>query len=175
MVDGTAQTAATRTDGWTSAKIASTNASDFDVGVKQASGTFAAASGKPIALQTGAAANAFKSPAALAGLFDVGNWVFTFAVRATLVSAQAGRMKMRVFASVNADGSSARELTAAAVTGTTSSVLSTSADVTSVCTWTPGTTIQLNNEFLFIVIAWEITTAGGSNSADVQIRTGQTT
>jgi hypothetical protein len=80
---------------------------------------------------------------------------------------------MRVYRSVNADGSGATELTSATQVGTTSATLSTSADVTSVVTWSPGVTITLNNEYLFFVVAWEITTQGGSNTADVQIRTGQ--
>jgi hypothetical protein len=166
---------ATRADGWTVAKIAATNASDFDNGTKQASGTFAAASGKPSALITSSAANAFKTPLAYTGTFAATAWTFTFAVRATTVSAQAGRMRMRVYASVNASGASARELTSAAQIGTTSAVLSTTADVTSVVTWSPGA-ITLNNEYLFFVIAWEVTTASGNNSSDVQLRasTGST-
>ena len=174
LVDGVDQTAATRTDGWTSAKIASTNAADFDAATKQSSGTFSAASGKPSAIITGTTANAFKSPAALNGTFANTSWSLTFAVRASTASSQAGRMRLRVYKATNAAGTTGVvELTGSTQIGTTSSVLSTSADVTTVVTWTPGATINLANEFLFFVIAWEITTAGGSNSADVQIRTGQ--
>jgi len=174
LVDGTAQTAASRTDGWTVAKIGSALASDYDAATKQASGTFTTATSHPPVLVTGTNANAFKTPAALSGIFDVGSWVFAMAVRATTASSQAGRIRMRVFASVNADGSSARELTSATVVGTTTGALSTTADVTSTATWSPGTTIQLNNEYLFFVIAWEITTASGNNSGDAVIRTGST-
>src|SRR4029077_12180185 len=147
LVDGVDQTAASRADGWTVAKIAATNQSDFDVGVKQTSGTFAI-SAKPASFLTGSTANAFKTPAALAGVFDVGNWVFTFAVRAVTASSQAGRMRMRVFAAKDAVGTvGVRELTAATQVGTTSAALSTSADVTSAVTWAPGTTITLSTEF----------------------------
>jgi Concanavalin A-like lectin/glucanases superfamily len=174
LFDGVAQTAASRADGWTVAKIATVNASDFDAATKQASGTFAAASGKPAALITSALANALKTPAALNGSFANTSWAFTFAVRAGTLSAQAGRIRMRVYRSVNADGSGATEITGATQVGTTSTVLSTTADVTTVVTWSPGATINLANEYLFFVLAWEITTQAGSNSADVLLRTGST-
>jgi len=165
------QTAASRTDGWTVAKIAATNQSDLDVGVKQASGTFAV-SAKPASFLIGSTANAIKSATPYAGTFAATAWTITFAVRAGTASSQAGRMRLRVFASVNADGSSARELTGSTQVGTTSAALSTTADATSVVTWSPGA-ITLNNEYLFFVVAWEITTASGSNSGDVVLRTGQ--
>lgn len=166
------QTAASRADGWTVAKIAATNQSDFDQGTKQTSGTFAI-SAKPASFLTGTTANAFKTPVALSGTFANTAWTFTFAVRAVTASAQAGRIRMRVFRSVNADGSSATEITGSTQVGTTSAALSTSADATSVVTWSPGATVVLTNAYLFFVLAWEITTASGSNSGDVVIRTGQ--
>jgi hypothetical protein len=174
LVDGVAQTAASRADGWTVAKIASANASDFDAATKQVSGTFAAATGRPSALITNTLANAFKTPTALNGAFANTAWTFTFAVRATVVNAQLGRIRMRVYRSVNADGSGATEITGATQVGTTSALLSTTADVTTVVTWSPGAVINLANEFLFFTIAWEITTAGGSNTADCVLRTGST-
>src|SRR5580765_1626713 len=171
LVDGTAQAAATRADGWTVAKVATLNYAEFDAATKQASTAFSTAV-KPASFLTGATANALKTPAALSGIFANTAWTFTFAVRATLVSAQTGRIRMRVFKSKNADGSAATELTGATQVGTTSALLSTSADVTTVVTWSPGATISLNSEFLFFLIAWEVTAQGGSNSADVQLRTG---
>src|SRR4030095_16256953 len=90
------QTAASRTDGWTVAKIAATNQSDFDAGTKQASTTFAV-SAKPASFLTGATANALKTPAALTGVFANAAWTLTFAMRATTASAQAGRVRLRVF------------------------------------------------------------------------------
>ena len=174
LFDGAAQTAASRADGWTVAKSASPLSSEFDAGTKQ-SGTFSSNSTtpKPASFLTGTTANAFKTPAALIGVFANAAWTFTFAVRAGTASSQAGRIRMRVFKATNAAGTTGVvELTSATQVGATSSALSTSADVTSVVTWSPGVTITLNNEFLFFVIAWEITTASGSNSGDVLIRTG---
>jgi hypothetical protein len=165
------QTAATRADGWTVAKLAAANMSEFDVATKQTSGTFST-SAKPAALNTGSLANAFRTPL-LNGDFAATSWVFTFAVRASVASAQAGRMRMRVYRSANADGSGATEITGSTQVGTTSSALSTTADVTTAVTWSPGSVIALRNEYLFFAIAWEVTTASGSNSSDVLVRTGQ--
>lgn len=169
------QTAASRTDGWTVAKIAAANSSEFDAGTKQASGSFSTQAGtpKPANFLTGATANAFKSAGTYNGTFDTSAWTITFAVRAGTASAQAGRMRARVFTSPNADGSGATERTGSTQVGTTSAALSTTADVTSVVTWTPGAGFTLSHEYIFIVIAWEITTASGSNSGDVLLRTGQ--
>lgn len=170
------QTAASRTDGWTVAKTAAGNSSEYAAGTKQASGSFSSqtTTPKPASFVTGAGANAIKSDVPYNGTFDVGSWTFTFAVRAGTASSQAGRVRLRVFAA-QADGSSSRELTGSTQVGTTSAALSTTADVTTVVTWSPGTTITLNNEYLFLVIAWEITTASGSNSGDVLPRTGTST
>ena len=173
LVDGTAQAAASRTDGWTVAKLAAAQMAEFDAATKQASGAFSSAT-KPASFLTGATANAFKTPAALTGDFANTSWVFTWAVRAGTASSQAGRMRMRVFRSVNADGSAATEITGSTQVGTTSAALTTTADGTTTVTWSPGAIVTLANEFLFFVIAWEITTAAGSNSADVVIRTGST-
>jgi hypothetical protein len=166
------QTAASRADGWTVAKTAATNQSDFDAATKQLATTFAI-SAKPASFLTGTTANAIKVCAPFSGVFANTAWTFTFAVRATVASSQAGRIRLRVYKSANADGTSATELTAATQVGTTSSALSTSADVTSVVTWSPGATITLTNEYLFFAIAWEITTASGSTTGDVVLRTGQ--
>jgi hypothetical protein len=57
------QTAASRTDGWTVGKLQVGYSSEFDVGLKQATGSFSSVP-KPQSLLTGSAANAFKTPAA---------------------------------------------------------------------------------------------------------------
>lgn len=171
------QTAASRADGWTVGKLAAANSSEFDAGLKQATGTFSLQSttAKPNLFVAGPAAtnaNAIKTAVPYSGVFAATAWTLTFAMRATVASAQAGRVRLRVFKSVNADGSAATELTGATQVGTTSAALSTTADGTSVVTWSPGA-LTLNNEYLFFVVAWEITTASGSNTGDVVFRTGQ--
>ena len=75
-------------------------------------------------------------------------------------------MRMRVF-SGRTPRSGATELTGATQIGTTvAAALSTTADQTSVVTGVRHDH-RLNNEYLFFVLAWEITTAGGTNAADV--------
>lgn len=172
LADGVDQTAASRTDGWTVAKTAAGNASDFDAGTKQLATSFATASGKPSAILIGTTANAFKTPAVLNGGFVAGAWILSFAVRAVTLSAQAGRARVRVYKGSAADGSNAVELTSGTQVGSTTGTLSTTVDVVSTVTWVPGA-ITLNNEYLFFVVAWEITTQSGSTSADVVLRTGQ--
>jgi hypothetical protein len=169
------QTAASRTDGWTVAKTTSGNSSEYDQGTKQAAGSFTSqtTTPKPASFLTGATANALKSSSTYTGSFDTSNWVMTFAVRAGTASAQTGRIRARVFTSPNADGSGATERTGATQVGTTSTALSTTVDVTTVVTWTPGAGFTLSHEYIFIVIAWEIVVASGSNSGDVLLRTGQ--
>lgn len=169
------QTAASRTDGWTVGKIAANNSSEYDQGTKQVTGSFSLQSttAKPASFLTGATANALKSAVTYTGSFDTSNWVMTFAVRASTASAQTGRIRARVFTSPNADGSSATERTGSTQVGTTSAALSTTADVTTVVTWTPGAGFTLSHEYIFVVIAWEIIIASGSNNGDVLFRTGQ--
>src|SRR3954468_4894912 len=95
LVDGVDQAAATRVDGWTVAKIAAANSAEFDAATKQLSTTFTLQSttAKPASFLTGATANAFKTPAALTASFEATPWTLTFAVRATVASAQAGRVR----------------------------------------------------------------------------------
>src|SRR5262245_32086731 len=122
LVDGVDQTAATRADGWTVAKIASGTSAEFDAGTKQTSGTFTSqtTTPKPASFLTGTTANAFKTPAAITGTFAATDWTFTFAVVAvSAASTQNGRVRLRVFKSVNASGASATELTSSTQVGTT--------------------------------------------------------
>jgi hypothetical protein len=172
LFDGAPQAAASRADGWTVAKLTSGNNSDFDAGTKQTSATFAV-SVKPTTLLLGTTANAFKTPAALTGVFAAGTWNFTFAVRATVASSQAGSIRIRIFRSANADGSAATELTTGAVVGSNTAALSTTADVTTTLGRSLGA-VTLSNEFLFFAAAWGVASTSGSNSADVVIRTGST-
>jgi hypothetical protein len=170
------QAAASRADGWTVGKIAPGLTSDFDVAVKQLAATFTSNTTFPkpsASLLTGAAANAFKSQYRYLGSFAAANWALTIAVRATVGSAQTGRVRARVFASVNADGSSSRDLNGAVLpTGATTAALTSSADGTSLITWT-APAITLSSEYLFIAIAWDIVVASGSNNGDALLRTGQ--
>jgi hypothetical protein len=108
------------------------------------------------------------------GYFPAGNWVFTFPVIAVSSGGdQDGRMGLRVFKAARSGDTftGTTELTAARQVGTTVTNLSTATVQNSVVTWS-APAIQLNNEFLLIKLAWEITGAGGANARDVLIRYG---
>lgn len=152
--------------GWTVAKIAAANFSKFLYGTKRASGTFSTTN----ALTTAAVpsgGDSFRSENVLDGVFANTNWVFTFAVRSTTASAQTGRLSIRLWRGTNPAGTGATQITSAVVVGTTSSSILTTADSTSVVTWTPGATITLNGEYLFVQCEWEIVGVSGSNNGDV--------
>jgi hypothetical protein len=172
----TDQTAANRTDGWTVGKIAAGNSDDFDPGTKLTTAGLNLESSFPCVATipfSSATVNAFRTPTTLTGTFAATAWTFTFALRATTVSAQRGRIHIAVWkAGIAAPTTGQMTQLVTKQIGTTTAVLSTTADVTSVVTWTPSS-FTLSNEYLFICVGWEITTAGGSNGCDVVIRTGQ--
>lgn len=165
--------AAATVGGWRVAKTSAGFSGELTVGVEQTTFSSNTTTPKPSALITGATPNAWRSVNQYKGDFDATAWTIKVACRSVSTAfSGTGRARVRVFASVNADGSSARELTAATQVGTTVGPGSTSADVVSTVTWTPAAGFTLSNEYIFIAIAWEIVTASGSNTADCDIRTG---
>lgn len=103
------------------------------------------------------------------GTFANTAWTFDWNMRAGTAGA-VGRIRMRVWKSANADGTSATELTAGALVGATVT-LSTTGDTNSSISWSPGS-ITLSNEYLFFQIEWQETTAGTSASDNVLFRIG---
>jgi hypothetical protein len=167
----TAPSSTTTGTGWVVAKNSSANFSKLLYGTER-SGAFSTTDGLTTAAVP-ASGDSWRSENVINGIFANANWVMTFAIRAvTAASSQAGRVKVRLWRGTNAAGTGATQITASALTGTTSAALSTSADATSVVTFTPGATITLTNEYLFVQCEWEITTASGSNSGDVDFRAG---
>jgi hypothetical protein len=160
---GTAPTTGITTTGWTVAKLVAPNFSAMLAGTKRASTTFASTD----ALGSFAASASFRSEDALSGTFANTNWTLAFRIRAvTLVSAQTGQIRIRLWRSANADGTGATQITSAVQNGTTTAVLSTSASATSTVTWTPGATVTLNNEYLWAQCEWSITATSGANTSD---------
>lgn len=77
-----------------------------------------------------------------------------------------------MWASSDANGASARELTSGRVaSAATTANLSTSADTTVTITLSPGAE-SLANEYLFINLGIEVTAAGSGNTQDVDFRVG---
>ena len=104
------------------------------------------------------------------GVFASGNWTFTWNARAS-TAGLVGRLGMRVWASTNANGSSARELTSGEVFSS-SVTLSTSVNTNWAITWA-APTITLTNEYIFFQLEYqEQTSAGSSNNDNALFRVG---
>jgi hypothetical protein len=96
------------------------------------------------------------------------NWFFAQPVQASPGNGgtQDGRIRLRIWKGSDPTGSNATELTSGATAGTLVTNLSDSTyQVSSATVSLPAFT--LNSEFLFFQVAWEITGAGGSATADV--------
>lgn len=176
---GSAPTAANSTAGWSVAKTAvttpffrgrwgATSQANIAAASSYIAGTSGPAKGTGVGVTT--AGDSFVSPTAYSGTFAAGAWTLTVTTRPT-VATVTGRLRMRVWASANADGTSARELTSGALVGSTNTQSSTTTDYAAGFTWSPGA-ITLTNEFLFFQIEWEETVAGTSNSSATGLRLG---
>lgn len=154
----------------------STNSADMDAGTNVASSAFTGTGPPDGSLVTGTGSNGdhFRSLNRYSGTFANANWVFTGAfIGVTQSGAQDGRIDARIFRGSNVDGTGATELTGGKLTGGAITNLSTSQQ-TSACTFTPGATITLTNEFIFVQVAWVRTGAGGMTTTDVAFRYGST-
>jgi hypothetical protein len=167
---GTAPTTANSTAGWTVAKTAASRYAPFKKGTKQASTSFGTTV-LPAATIDDTNGNAFRTQKVYSGTFAATNWTFNFGMISTLASSQVDAIRVRVFASIDEGGGiSLRELTSATlqtgnITGNTSTVQNASV------TWSPGS-LTLEGEYLFVSVAMETVTAGGSNSADWLFKVG---
>jgi len=93
------------------------------------------------------------------GTFAATAWTFAWNLRASTAGA-VGHVNMQVWKSANADGSSATLLLANTAGATVT--LSTTADVNSSISWSPGA-LTLSNEYLFFQVEWQETTTGTTN------------
>ena len=162
--------------GWTVAKVAASNYAQMTPGSEVGSAAFNSTVKPGSSFSSEVLISYLDSPIApFNGTFDVGNWVLTCSMLAvTAASTQRGRararfwkMPLRLGTATNTDLSGADQV------GTTQAAApTTTVPQSSVITWSPGTTITLSDEYLVIALAWEITTAGGSNSADQVFRLG---
>lgn len=181
---------ATSATGWTVGKIAAARYSDLANGTERATGTFTTTivpnTTAPTVNITLTSVTPYTPPNLLVsnqaittafeytGVFPAGTWTFAFPVIAVSAGGvQDGRMGIRVFkASRNGDTfTGTTELTSARLVGTTVTNLTTTTAQTSTVTWS-APAFQLNNEYLIVKIAWEITGAGNANNQDVLIRFG---
>jgi hypothetical protein len=165
-----AQATNTSVNGWTVAKLAPTVRALMQAGSKLASGAFGATD-QPSGGPTGQ--DSFRTENTYAGSFAAGTWDVAVPVIAVVAGgAQDGRIKFRIYRSANADGSSAVEITNGIQSASAVTNLATATPQTSSVVTASMAAATLTNEYIFLVIAWEITGAGGNNSADVLIREG---
>lgn len=164
---GTAPTAAfmtTNPQGWIIGTTALGNSSQYAKDVERLASTFTSntTTPKPPSALDQTLKDALRTPTPLAGRMAATAWSIGISFRSQSLVAASGRIRLRVWASPNPDGTNARELTSAVQIGTTIT-LSTTLTATSTVTWSPGV-VDLYNEYLFFQLAWEITTAGASGS-----------
>lgn len=185
-----AATAATSATGWTVGKTALGNYSILNQGLEQGTGTFATtiipAATAPTVDNNYPSTAIYTPPTLLNstdsistlyeynGVFPAGTWTFNFPVIAvTAGGVQDGNIGIRVWRGLRSGTAwaSVTELTAARLEGTLVSNLTTTVAQTSTVTWSaPAFTLQ--NEFLIVSVAWEITGAGNANGQDVLLRWG---
>ena len=159
QVGGSAPSAATTTTGWTVDTVAATNYALLDYGVERLSTTFSGTA-EPAGNPDNTLGDCFRSTNVMTGDFATGVWTITVPVIAvTGASGQDGRVRVRLWKSANATGTTPTEITAGAVVGTAVTNLATGAEQTSVATTSSITGFSMTSEYLFVQIAWEITGA----------------
>lgn len=183
-------TQATSVTGWTVAKTAAARYAILNNGTEAASGTFTTTispdNTAPVVNNSYPSTAIYTPPDLLSttdsittlyeynGYFPAGNWVFSFPMIAvTTGGTQDGRIGLRVFKAPRSGTAfgTTTELTGARQVGTTVTNLATATTQTSTVTWA-APAFFLNNEFLIVKIAWEITGQAGSNTSDVLFRYG---
>jgi hypothetical protein len=163
------QAAADSVTGWV-VGTGSTNSSELEPGQIRASSTFVGNTVPDGTLDL-TLKDAFRIPAALFGTFPAGNWTFQFAVRSLIQAGAAdGQIVFRLI-KADADGSNATEITAAQQSASVVTNVGSAADSNSSLTLNPGA-IVLNDQYLFIQIAWKRTGAGGMTTTNIRLRTG---
>jgi len=120
--------ASTTSTGWTPAKVAAARFSAMLYATTRASGTFTTTDYLVTTHPNPGSGDSWRSENTITGTFANTNWVFAAKFRSSTSNLQAGRVKVRVWKSVNADGSSGTELTSATQTGTTTGTIATGAD-----------------------------------------------
>ncbi|AEJ01285.1 hypothetical protein Nit79A3_1453 [Nitrosomonas sp. Is79A3] len=170
---GTAPTAATTSTGWTAGTNAAGQSCVQNGGSKVArtSGQWGSAL-QPSAAPSDAIGDCWRSENLINGKFANADWTLTFRILSA-ASAYTGRFKLgvRIWRSADPTGAGAVEITSGRITSAaTTADLSTSMVLSLPVTFTPGTEITLNNEYLFVSVGLEITSAGSGNLQDMLFR-----
>lgn len=173
LQDGGSVTAATTGTGWTTENAANAGLYSLMVSGSEATrtgpGSFTGTA-QPTASLASNATDCWRTENAITGTFANANWSLKFGFRAVTANHSGNlNIRFRVWKSANADGSSATELTSAAQASGNFST-STGSDSTVTVTWSPGGTITLTNEYLFVQCAIYVVSNGGNSSSDCLFR-----
>jgi hypothetical protein len=147
--------------GWTVDKKASPNYKEYIPATVNAAATFVTTEPSSFTRK------GYRTAATLNGTFANANWVLSFKVKSNAYYAQTGYVKFRLWRSVNADGSSAVQLTPGWQASTLISFTAINQYKTGTITWSPGATKTLTDEYLFLEIEWSCNASGGNNAAAV--------
>ena len=114
--------------------------------------------------------DSWRSESPLTGGFAAGNWTIALSVIASVANASGtGVIRVRIWKSANADGSSATELTTSTVSTSPWGNLTTATAQNLTATVSIPQT-NFVNEYLFIQTAIQIDTASASSTAEVRFR-----
>lgn len=103
----------------------------------------------------------------ITGQFAAGTWTLYGKVKCNAYYAQKGRVKFRLWRSANADGSNATQVTPGWQQTAQIGFTAANQYQTFSIAWGAGSTVSLNNEYLFLEIEWSAEVSGGNNSAAV--------
>lgn len=109
------------------------------------------------------------------GVFGAGTWSFNYPVTAvTNGGAQDGNLGLRVYKGTRSGNTftSVTELTSARIASSQQLNIATAATNTYCSASWAAPEIRLNNEFLIVTLAWQITGASNNANADVLLRYG---
>ena len=160
----TAPASANSSFGWVVDSKAAPNFSPFRPATLQAANTFVTT--EPTAFST----YGFRSPAVMMGTFSDANWVLTVKVRSgATYYAQTGTVRFRLWRSTDATGASATQVTPGWQASSTISFTAAAQEQTATVTWTPGATVALTREYLFLELEWSADNSGGNASAEVRL------
>lgn len=173
-MDGTAPTAALATSGWTPGTTALTT--------PYFRGRWGSNAGRALTASAASAIDSASGPTKgtgssnttagdsfiagpFTGTFAAGPWTIAMGFRSN-TNTVTGTTRMRVWASVNADGSAARALTTSTIVGTPVTMNTTTTTYDMGMVWSPAA-IVMNNEYLFFQIEWQETVVGTAAAAQL--------
>jgi len=160
--------------GWVVGTLAATRYARMDSQTERASSAHLTTPVQPDGAPDNTLGDCFRSENTINGTFANANWSLSFQVEGETrsTSTHDGILRIRIWKSPNATGSSPTELTGATLTTTQYVNLANSAFQTITLTWSPGALITLTNEYLFIQIAHQLDGAGSNANSDTHLAVG---